>query len=383
MSVLREAERYQRNARQQEENLNRRFSHKFNASMQLNLYQDASHTSKMLRGGLFMARSLLGSFLFGTVVLATVTTCVLADDKPADKYTETGTVLSVVSKHGHFYQIANDSKVYLFLCTKVKGLQFGEPECKVDGKPIVTGDTIHFRIEGDWAYMPPISGEFMEEKLRILATELKVTPPLPPAPVASTAPTGNAANSATESAVVVGTGTHIKGQKGGGYWSTNRTVSAPAITTASGSTPVIATAPGTAIPVTGGAPVTVMPVGPMTGGVVTGVPVAGGPPVTAIPTGPVTGVPVGGAPAGVMVPAAPQWVHILRIQTAGKVYQLECSSKPCAVGGKEVALGDALTLRVDNKQHAYLSSNPQDAPQQEYKVLEVRAVGTAPESQKH
>lgn len=336
-----------------------------------------------------MPRALLKPFLLGTVAATAISTHVLpspADDKPADKYGETGNVLSTVSKHGHFYQISTDSNVYLLLCTKVKGLQFGEPECKLGDKPIATGDTVHFRIDGDWAYMPPISGESMEEKLRLLATELKVTPPLPPdpAPAAATAPPGNSKNSTTESSVVVGTGTHIKGQKGGGFWSTNRAPSAPAITTASAATPVMATAPVTAIPVTGGPPVTMMPVGPTTGGVVTGVPVTGGPPITAIPTGPVTGVPVGGAPAGggtVMMAAAPQWVHILRIQTAAKIYQLECSSKPCALGDKEIALGDPLTLRVDNKKHAYLSSGAAgSAPEQEFKILDVSDVGSAPEA---
>jgi len=331
-----------------------------------------------------MARSLLRPFLFAIFILAAVATCVLpspADDKPADKYDQAGSVLSTVDKHGHFYQISTDSKIYLFLCTKVKGLQFGEPECKVGDKPIATGDTVHFRIDGDWAYMLPLSGEFMEQKLRILATELKVTAPLPPAPAA---PSGNAANSTTESAVVVGTGTHIKGQKSGGFWSTNRTPSAPAITTASPGTPVMATAPVTAVPVTGGPPVTVMPVGPTTGGVVTGVPVTGGPPITAIPTAPVTGVPVGGAPAGggtvVMGRSAPQWVHILRIRTAGKIYQLECSSRPCELGNKEVALGDSLTLRLDSKKRAYLSSGAAGSSEQEFKLLDVTDVGSTPEA---
>jgi hypothetical protein len=336
-----------------------------------------------------MPRALLKSILLISLVLAAVSTCVLplqADDRPADKYSETGNVLSTISKHGHFYQISTDSKVYLLLCTKVKSIQFGEPECKLSDKPIANGDTVHFRIDGDWAYMAPATGESMEEKLRVLATELKVTPPLPSAPTPATAPTGTATTSSTESGVVVGTGTHIKGQKGGGFWSTNRAPSAPAITTASAATPVMATAPVTAVPVTGGAPVVVMPVGPTTGGVVTGVPVTGGPPITAVPTAPVTGVPVGGAPAGggvVMGGSAPQWVHILRIQTAGKIYQLECSGKPCAMGNKEIALGDNLTIRVDKK-HAYLSSGAAgSAPEQEFKILEISEVGTAAEAKPH
>ena len=213
----------------------------------------------------------------------------------------------------------------------------------------------------------------MEEKLRILATELKVTPPLPPAPAYATPATGNAPNVTTEGAVVIGTGTHIKGQKGA-FWSTTPATGQPVIAGAGPSTPVMASAPVTAIPVTGGAPVLVTPVAPTTGGVVTGIPVTGGPPITAIPTAPVTGVPVGGGPApgGVVMAgsAPPQWVHILRIQTAGGIYQLECSSKPCSLLTKEIALGDALTLRTDKK-HAYLSSTASGGAEQEYKILNV------------
>ena len=332
-----------------------------------------------------MPRALLKSLLLELIVLATVSICVMpsaAEDKPADKYTETATVLSTISKHGHFYQISTESKVYLLLCTKVKSLQFGEPECKLAGKPIAANDTIHFRVDGDWVYMPPISGESMEEKLRILAVELKTIPPIPPA---SAPAAGNAASASTENGVVIGTGTHVKGQKGG-FWSTSPSTARPAFATASPSTPVMATAPVTAIPVTGGAPVTVMPVGPTTGGVVTGVPVTGGAPITGIATGPVTGVPVGGAPAGggvVMGGSAPQWVHILRIQTAGKTYQLECSGKPCSIANKEIALGDALTVRIDKK-HAYVSSGAAGSTaEQEFKILEVTEPGSPTDAKPH
>jgi len=335
-----------------------------------------------------MPRALLQATFLLVVLLALIFNCVSpssADDKPADKYSDTGTVLSTVSKHGHFYQVGTDSKVYLLLCTKVKSIQFGEPECKLEGKPIVTGDTIHFRVEGDFAYMPPVSGESLEEKLRILTTELKVVPALPPSASVPTPATGKLTNPSNESGVVVGTGTHIKGQKSGS-WSTTPSPIAPGITAASPSTPVMATAPVTAIPVTGGPPVTVVPVAPTTGGVVTGVPVTGGAPITAVPTAPVTGVPVGGAPAGPAVAigsAAPQWVHILRIQTANKIYQLECSNRPCALVNKEIALGDALTIRIDKK-HAYVSFNGQESTgEQEFKVLEVTELRSTLDSKPH
>jgi hypothetical protein len=83
--------------------------------------------------------------------------------------------------------------------------------------------------------------------------------------------------------------------------------------------------------------------------------------------------------------SAPQWVHVLRIQTAGKIYQLECSSKPCKLENKEIALGDNLAFRADKK-HAYLSSAPRSSgAEQEFKILSVTEagateVGSAPDS---
>lgn len=338
-----------------------------------------------------MSRALLTSFGGGAVLLAAITFCVVrssADDKPADKYNESGSVLSAISKHGHFYQVATDSRIYLLMCTKVRSFQLGEPECKIAGKPIAAGDTVHFRIDGDWAYMPPIS-EGTEEKLRILTTELKVTPALPAAVSPAGAPGGNGKGSsaASEGGFVIGTGLHVKGQHGVGWSTTPYSAIAPGVTTASAATPVMATAPVTAVPVTGGAPVVVMPTAPATGGVVTGVPVTGGAPITAIPTAPVMGAPVGGAPAAggmvMMGGSKPQWVHVLRIETAGKVYQLECSSKPCMLANKEIALGDALLLRADKK-HAYLTSDPRGSgAEQQFKILSVTESGAAADSKQH
>ncbi|HYM79769.1 MAG TPA: hypothetical protein VE377_27600 [Candidatus Dormibacteraeota bacterium] len=348
-------------------------------------------------------RAPLKSLFVSLVLSAAFTPCLgqsPATDKPTDKYKETGNVLSAISKHGHFYQIATDSRIYLLMCGKV-GIFGGEPECKVGDKPIAAGDTVHFRIDGDWAYVPLVAPD-AEDKLRILTTELKVIPALPPAaspanPSSANASSGSAAPASAspnkdkdstptfEPGIVIGTGLHVKGQHGVG-WSTMPATGVGAPVAASAATPVMATAPVMAVPVTGGPPVFVTPIGPTTGGVVTGVPVTGGPPVTAIPTAPVMGVPVGGAPAAagpVMMGggrSVPQWVHVLRIQTAGKIYQLECSSKPCALVDKEIALGDSLTLRVDKK-HAYLSSGtPGSTPEREFKILSVSEPGSPPDS---
>ena len=339
------------------------------------------------------------SKLFFALAVILLSAFAVADDTTPSTYTEAGTVLASIDKHGHFYQVSTDSKVYLFLCTKVKSIQFGSPECKILGKPIAQGDTVHFRIDGDWAYMPPAS-EGIEEKLRILTTELKVIPPLPTGtmPPAKTPEPATSAKdnktSASEPAVTIGTGVHVKGQHGLGWSTTPGAVhpaipstSMPGITTASASTPVVATGPVMATPVTGGAPVLVTPTAPSTGGVVTGVPVTGGAPITAVPVAPVTGVPMAGAPVagapggGMMIGGggAPQWVHVLRIQTAGKIYQLECSGKPCAIANKEIALGDGVTLRADKK-HAYLSfsaSGQAQSAEQEFKILEVTDIPPA------
>ncbi len=323
---------------------------------------------------IFLLAAILSCIVLSSVVLS------LADDKPADKYNETATVLSATSKHGHFYQVSTDSRIYLLLCEHNGTLHLGAAECKVGDKFIAAGDVIHFRIDGDWAYMAPMPAG-NEEKLRILTTELKVIPPLPPAtsaavastPVAST-PNSKSPATSGEQGIVIGTGLQVKGQHGVG-WST--TPAASPIQAASAATPVMPMAPVMAVPVTGGAPVVVMPTAPTTGGVVTGVPVTGGAPITAIPTAPVMGMPVGGAPAGgglvIGGGSAPQWEHVLRIHTAGRTYQLECSSKPCSIAKKNLALGDTVTFRIDKK-WAYLStgapgSSPDPQDEQRYKIL--------------
>ena len=75
-----------------------------------------------------MSRLLRKSSVPGLLSLAALLFLVvpsMADDKPAPSYNETATVLATIDKHGHFYQVATDSKIYLFMCTKVKTFQLG------------------------------------------------------------------------------------------------------------------------------------------------------------------------------------------------------------------------------------------------------------------
>ncbi|MFZ1084750.1 MAG: hypothetical protein WAN35_07295 [Terracidiphilus sp.] len=276
-------------------------------------------------------------------------------------------MLASSAKGAHSYQLATDSKIYLMMCERVSGFHWGVAECKVGDTPIAVGDTVQFRVDGDRAFMPDVKGE---EELRILTTEFKVIPPLTP-PAA-----GESSKDARgERAQVIGTGMHIAGQKLVG-WSTtpsafNRpafglgapSMAMPGIAMATPSAPVIATGPVMAMPVTGGAPVMVMPTGPVGGGPVMGIPMTGGAPVMAMPTAPVIGVPIGGAPMGAahagVAPMGgggpPPWVHLLRLRAGEKIYQLECSVKPCEADKKPIELGDTLMIRVEKK-WAYLST---------------------------
>ena len=79
--------------------------------------------------------------------------------------------------------------------------------------------------------------------------------------------------------------------------------------------------------------------------------------------------------------SAPQWVHVLRIQTAAKIYQLECSTKPCVAGVREIQLGDVIAVRTE-KNSAYLIFPQNLSEEQKYKVLSVTAVG-ATDSKAH
>lgn len=292
-----------------------------------------------------------------------------AEDKQPDRYPLSGKVLAIASKSAHFYQVATDNRIYLLMCEKGDSFHPVLPECKVDNRPIAAGDTVKFRIDGDWAYLQ--EAKDAEEGLRILNTELRVIPRLPTTSTASDS-AKTASSSPTlgrEPALVIGTGVHIRGQKAMGWSTSPQSVGTPgsnshihfsSIAMASPSAPDVTPGPVMAVPATGGAPFLVIPTGPASGGVVTGVPVTGGAPIVGIATGPPAGVPAGGAPisagrsmiriggGGGGVGEPEPWVHILRLQSDKSVYMLECSLEPCEIDAIQIDLGDSFMIRVDN-----------------------------------
>jgi len=298
------------------------------------------------------------SFAFFSVVLSGVlASCLLparADEKQANDYPLAGKVLASSSKGMHVYQVEAGNQIFLLLCEQVRGFHMRAPECKIDNRPIGIGDTVSFRLEFDWAYMP--DGKGKEEGLRILTAELTAVP----APVQTEVESGKSSGPGDDRGIVIGMGMHIQGQDVG--WSIspsavnmaakNAAAHASALAAARSSAPVLATGPVTAIPVTGGAPVVMMPTGPIGGGVVTGIPVTGGAPVVGIPTAP--SMELGAKSADALNSRAPQWVHILRVKTDKKIYGLECNVKPCEVNKKTIELGDSFAIHTDKK-WAYVS----------------------------
>lgn len=281
--------------------------------------------------------SVLRDSSFICIVLAICLLPAWAKDKQAPDYPLSGKVLSSSAKGPHSYQVETDSRIYLLLCEKVKGMHFSYPECKAGDKLIETGDTIQFRVNDDWVYLAAAKGG--EDGLRVLTLELKVIPPLPPA-------SGNAPGS--ERGMVIGAGMHIMGQKKVAWSTDPSSVKASSLGGGYAGAPAMATGPVLAVPVTGGAPVLVTPVAPLNGGVVTGVPVTGGPPIVGMPIGAAAH---GGAVGG----GAPPWVHLLRVRAGDTIYQLECSTKPCEIDKTPIGLGDTLVVRAEKK-WAYVSS---------------------------
>jgi hypothetical protein len=279
------------------------------------------------------ARSLaFFSFVLGGV-LSFCLSPLWAKEKPVPEYPLSGKVLASSAKGTHSYQIATDSRIYLMMCMRVSGFHWGMAECKVNDKPIAVGDTIQFRVDGDKAFMPDLKGE---EELRVLTTEFKVIPELAPAAAGE-----SGKDAGSERAQVIGTGVHIRGQKMVAWSTDPSSVKRPSYNGGSAGS----MAPVMAIPVTGGAPVMMMPTMPSSGAFVMGVPATGG--------APVMGVRMGGPAMGGGGP--PPWVHILRVRAGESLYVLECPGKACEVDKKQIELGDTVLMRAEKK-WAFVSS---------------------------
>ena len=117
------------------------------------------------------------SVLFVSVVLLVLAPRAEGKKKVAPDYDLSGSVLSY-DHDGQVYRFATEKLVYTLTCDKVKKLQFRDPQCRVNGRPIVAGDSVRFRIDGDQAYLPPASGS-SEQEMQILFTELKTPPAMP------------------------------------------------------------------------------------------------------------------------------------------------------------------------------------------------------------
>jgi hypothetical protein len=115
--------------------------------------------------------------LLAAAALLVLTPGAEAKKRPEANYDLSGNVLSY-DHDGQIYRVATDRLVFTMTCDKVKKIQFHDPQCSVNGRPIVVGDTVRFRMNGDQAYLPPMSGS-MEQELQILFTELKTPPEMP------------------------------------------------------------------------------------------------------------------------------------------------------------------------------------------------------------
>lgn len=89
-------------------------------------------------------------FVVSSVLVALMISCALPSLAAADdlnQYKESGTVSAATSKEGYVYRVVTDTRVYQLLCANFQLMSFSPPACKHDGKPIVVGDVLHFRLD--------------------------------------------------------------------------------------------------------------------------------------------------------------------------------------------------------------------------------------------
>ena len=111
--------------------------------------------------------------------------------KPPKAYPEEGKVIGTgvlehqVGMYSHTYTLETGAKVYLLDCDK-RGNVFHHTGEECGGnKRLQVGDTIHFRVEKEWLYIPVTETstdsdridhtEQTEQRLRVLREELKPT----------------------------------------------------------------------------------------------------------------------------------------------------------------------------------------------------------------
>lgn len=265
----------------------------------------------------------------------------LSSDQPAiagppQGYSQSGTVISIAHDLVFSYRIETRDRMYTMACYRTRIMQIKPSQCDWNSRPIAVGDVVQFRIDGDKAYMP--KGTDGEERFIVEMTELKQLPPLPASP-----------QPGSESAVVLGLGYAPDG--------------GTALSALSGSS-TNSMLPVVAVPTTGGPPVVVIPTAPAAGPVVTGVPATGGAPITAISVAP--NISSGQAATET------KWIHVLRLETASKIYDLACLPRACRVNGNVINQGDLFTVRLQKK-WAYVSTSA-NSRDQRFAIISVRSL---------
>jgi len=257
-------------------------------------------------------------------------------------YNMSGKVIAVAQDSRFVYEVESSDNVYTLACIQSR---FKRVKCDWNGHPISIGDFVNFRINGIDAYMPV--GAENEERFTVLMTEAKQLPPLPTVLIGY------------ESAVV----------RGAGFTSSGSIPSVPVATTSVSSSGSVA--PVLAVPAAGGAPTVVIPASPTTSPVIIGVPSTGGAPITAVAVTPS----VDASPFIASTNAGPQWMRVLRVQTARHIYDLTCDVNNCKLNGKSLQIGDSLALRIE-KNRAFVSSAGK-SPERRFAILAVRNIDEA------
>ena len=77
---------------------------------------------------------------------------------------------------------------------------------------------------------------------------------------------------------------------------------------------------------------------------------------------------------------APTWLHLLLVQTATHAYELECSTKPCALGGKAIEPGDNVEFQIEKNWAVFVDDPTNPKYSERFKILKVEIIGTGNEA---